>query len=90
MIYPVSVDVTPTETGALCVTPVWGGVDRPRVGGIVVKDMKTAARLQRAYYAGAAYDTPTIQTDVNGKTFVWAPTRVLGRTMNADLKKLGY
>ena len=49
-----------------------------------------ALRLVRAIEAGAVFTAPEIKTDVNGKTFVSAGSEVIGRRMNADLKRLGF
>lgn len=68
----------------------WSGVDRPCVGGWAVKDAKMAQRLKAAILAGVVYYDAQVHTDTAGKTYVHAPARVLGRTMNADLRKLGF
>ena len=72
------------------VTPVWTGVDRPRSGGWLVKDRRMARRLAAAITAGVAAVPLGVRTDVNGKTFMDTDSRVLGRQMNADLRRLGY
>lgn len=74
------------------VHPIWSGVDRPNVGGWMVKDLAMARRLERAILDGAAFDQNRIEvlTDVNGQTYVSAPHAVMGKRMNADLKRLGY
>jgi hypothetical protein len=66
----------------------WTGVDRPRTYGIVAG--KHAARLARAINAGVVFHDPKVITDVDGNTFVSAASRVRGRTLNADLKRLGF
>ena len=39
---------------------------------------------------GKVYAVKGVQTDVYGKTYLVAHSVVLGRTMNADLKRLGF
>jgi len=83
------------DRDALQVEAVWsGGVDRPNVGGYILDDdakgRKLAARLQAAMLAQAVYYDAEVAVDVNGRTYVQASTRVLGRKMNADLRRLGY
>jgi hypothetical protein len=54
------------------------------------KGRALASRLARAVQAGAVLKNPVVKTDVNGKTYVSAESQVMGRHMNADLKRLGY
>lgn len=81
------------EGNQLVVRPIWKDVDRPSVGGwmLSAKARPLAERLKRAIEAGAVFTAGRIATDVDGRTYV-ATTgpRVLGRTLNADLKRLGY
>lgn len=49
-----------------------------------------AERLRSAILAGKVFGPATIRTDVNGKTYVSADAFVLGRRMNADLRRLGF
>ena len=69
-------------------------VDRKRVYGWMLKatpsDQKLAAHLIQAIHAGKALTVGGILTDVNGKTYLNTNTMVTGRTMNADLKRLGF
>ena len=76
----------------LSITPIWSGVDRPNVGGWSVgkDDIMLAERLRRAIIAGAAFCDIQILTDKNGQTYVGASNVILGRKMNADLRKLGF
>lgn len=78
----------------ITVEPVWQGVDRPNTGGWIISDTpsnrKLANRLKAAIEAGVVCTEPEIETDVNGKTYVNHGHEVIGRTMNADLKRLGY
>lgn len=68
----------------------WHGVDRPRGAGTACSTKALAGRLKAAIEAGAAIGTPELKTDVNGKSYVWAPSRVLARMLNADLRRLGF
>lgn len=86
--------VMATDAEGIHVTIEWSGakLDRPNTGGwgLGAQHGKLAERLVRCINAGKATGTPTIATDVNGKTYVSAPHKVFGRTMNADLKRLGF
>ena len=86
----IDVRVTPDSDPA-CVTvgPVWDGVDRPYTFGWSVK-ASLAPRLVRAIQAGAVFHDVSVATDNGGKTYVAAKATMLGRHMNADLKKLGF
>jgi hypothetical protein len=88
------VEFEPNCGGTLTVWTVWKGVDRPKTSGLQVADTvagrKLAARLKLAIEAGATECDPTIETDRFGQTYVRAKTTVLGRTLNADLKRLGF
>lgn len=66
--------------------------DRERVFGWAIppKQEALASRLARAVQAGVVLTNPVVKTDVNGKTYVSVDSQVLGRRMNADLKRLGY
>jgi len=73
------------------VTWIGADLDRPHVGGWAISDKPAlATRLKTAIEAGAVYANPKIVKDSNGKTFVQAKSLVLGRHMNADLKRLGF
>lgn len=78
------------EDGSVSVWTVWADVDRPRTGGYLVKNRKMADRLERAILAGRVWINPAVHIDVNGRSFVSAASAVLGRTLNADLKRLGF
>ena len=65
-------------------------LDRPQSRGWSVKDEKMAARLSRAIEAGAVSPNPEVREDVNGETFMSCGVNVMGRRMNADLKRLGF
>jgi hypothetical protein len=72
------------------VRPYWTNVDRPEGVGYAVKDMRTAVRVRDAMAAGVVFADAEIKTDVNGKTYASARSAILGRTLNADLRRLGF
>lgn len=80
--------------GTFTVAPIWSNVDRPYTGGISVgKNHALGCRLTSAWYAGVVCDMSkvSIATDIRGQTYADVPMlNVRGRTLNADLKKLGY
>lgn len=77
--------------GREIVRPVWADVDRPITSGWEVPSRALADRLERAILAGAVHADAKVATDINGQTYVAAnSSRVLGRRMNADLKRLGF
>jgi len=76
----------------LSVEPIWRGVDRPHVGGwgLPMNHRTLAERLKRAVEAGAAYRCVSKCVDVYGKSYINTGSEILGRHMNADLRRLGY
>jgi hypothetical protein len=74
----------------IVVTPMWSDVDRDQGTGYVVGNARVADRLRRAMLAGVVFTDAEIKTDVNGKTYVSARSHVLGRMINADLRRLGF
>jgi hypothetical protein len=72
------------------VTPVWAGVDLPDNFGWIVRGERLARRLDAAVRAGVVFGPAEVCTNIKGKTYVNASSRVLGRTLNADLRRLGY
>ena len=73
------------------------GLDRSHVygwsvGPMSAKAVNLAARLQAAVLAGKAFQGPAeTKRDVNGRTYLSAPScQIMGRHMNADLRKLGF
>jgi hypothetical protein len=58
--------------------------------GLKLTHGKLAQRLASAIDAGKIFTNPSIKTDVNGKTYVDARSTVMGRYLNADLKRLGF
>lgn len=67
-------------------------VDRTHLLGwtVPLEKPKLATRLKRAIESGAVFYDWSIRTDVHGKTYVQASARVMGRHMNADLRRLGF
>ncbi len=91
----VDAEITTDELG-LHVRPIFevNGERQPGRCGWGLNDNKRdralAARLARAITAGAAYSNLRVCVDVNGNTYACGDTNVLGRRMNADLKRLGF
>ena len=81
-----------TRDDGITVWPVWQApdLDRTRGSGYLVKDKRMAERLKAAILAGVVYYNAEVRTDVNGRTYVNASSHVLGRIMNADLRRLGF
>ena len=73
-------------------TPVDGTLDRPDCGGYLIqaKHKKLVLRLMSAINAGVATKFLGIGVDIAGKTYVLSESQVMGKYMNADLKRLGY
>ena len=69
-------------------------IDRPKNYGISCghgKQGQTLAnRVAAACKAGVLFGPATVKADVSGKTYVHADCRVIGRHLNADLKRLGF
>ncbi|SDH53382.1 hypothetical protein [Microbacterium sp. 77mftsu3.1] len=87
--------LTPTiidESGNLFVHTRVDGIelDRRDMVGYGVSTTRNALRLAAAVRAGAVFHDFQVLTDRNGKTYLSASSRVYSRTMNADLKRLGY
>jgi hypothetical protein len=67
------------------------GLDRPHTHGYVLgNNSRLADRLSRAIEDGAVYENPRIVRDVDGRTYVQAHAKVMGKYANADLRRLGY
>ncbi len=83
---------------AVSVTVDWTGVklDRPNTGGWQIGPAskpathKMAARMVAAINAGAAITADGITADIDGRTYVRSTHHVMGRRMNADLRRLGF
>lgn len=72
------------------VSVYWTGVDRPHTMGWILGSLKLARRLKAAIEAGAAVKPTGILTDIHGHTYMGTKVLAWGRTMNADLKRLGF
>lgn len=79
----------------------WSGptkLDRPSTFGWRLKDtprdLKLAARLVAAVNDGAVFElydaARPVATDLHGRTYVNSTSRVYGKRMAADLRRLGY
>lgn len=70
----------------------WEGDERQGShGGISCADkLKLAQRLKTAVEAGVVLTDPQWAINKLGQRYVSARVTVLGRTLNADLKRLGY
>jgi hypothetical protein len=83
-----------TQAGdEIVVTVAWdASVDRNRIQSwsLPGKHKALANRLKRAVDAQAVCVNPTVLTDTAGKTYVGSESSVVGRHMNADLRRLGY
>jgi len=73
-----------------CVCPVWADVDLPDGFGWLIRGERLARRLEAALRAGATLRKAEVRTNLNGQTYVADEHRVMGRTMNADLRRLGF
>lgn len=82
------------DESSITVWPYWNGVDRPRGAGWGLRNTpahrRLAERLKRALEAGAVYRSVTAAVDVNGNTYARTEGHLLGRTLNADLKRIGF
>lgn len=90
---PALVDVEiRSDAEGIHVSPIWQGVDRPNTGGwlLSTKHQALAQRLRQAILAGVVFRSPEIVRDKAGKTYVSQVARVGGRTLNADLRRLGF
>jgi hypothetical protein len=83
-----------TDKPHLIVETTWNGVDRTDGLGIALPDTPAgkslAVRLMRAIRAGVVFTNPTARHDISGKTYASSGYAVWGRTLNADLRRLGY
>lgn len=68
------------------------GLDRIQVAAWGLKPCHgvLAERLARAIEAGVVLKADEIKRDVNGKSYLSTSSAVLGRTLNADLRRLGF
>jgi len=51
---------------------------------------RLALRLVAGIEAGAVLGDPEPRVDIADQTYVHVPSKILGRTMNADLTRLGF
>ena len=67
-------------------------LDRPEMMGYGLrsKNSRLAQRLMKAISAGVVFPNPRVCLDIDGHTYVDAGWPVSGRTMGADLKRLGF
>ena len=82
-----------TSPDDVCVQTHWNlPVDRPTTSGIVLRRNQASliARLKHAIDDQRVWSGAEIKTDTGGQTYVAASCAVMGRTLNADLKRLGY
>lgn len=83
------------DNTVVVVVETTASVDRKDVAGWSIGKSgkasdKLADRLIRAIVAGKAITINGTKTDVNGNTYLSTTSRILGRTMNADLVRLGF
>jgi hypothetical protein len=71
------------------VSPIWAGVDRPNVGGISVP-LRFVGRVVAALESGAAFESTKVVRDIDGKTYVEASSRIMGRHLERSLRAIGY
>ncbi len=87
------IDTMFNET-SITVTPMFRGVDRPQGYGMGFPNTPAGRRLAERYRrylkSGEAFPGLHVKTDVNGKTYAFYSLTILGRTANADLKRLGF
>jgi hypothetical protein len=89
------VEIVPDEYGLRVDTYFdKAGTHRKEGGSIGLVDTpanrKLAARLKQAIEAGVVYPNPTVARDRMGQTYVAHDYTVVGRTLDIDLRKLGY
>lgn len=84
---------TTNHDHTLTVRATWPHAGTDRTEGLGINcgmNRSLATRLAAAMTAGVVFARHTIKTDIEGNTFVSAERVVMGRTLNADLKRLGY
>jgi hypothetical protein len=79
----------PMLPGDVLVEFHWDGVVRPCSSGIVLRE-RHLKRLTAAFKAGALFKEVRVKRDIRGKTYVDATCEVSAKTINADLKRLGF
>lgn len=89
--YPLNVAVERNPLGRYNVTVTTTGLDRSDVHAIHgIKTQDLADRLADAINAGKALQVQGVLVDANGKSYLNTRARVMGRYLNADLKRLGF
>jgi len=80
------------EDGGIIIAPIWKDVDRPNVGGIGIpsRDAAFVPKIEQAMRDGAFWSRAEIKVDSAGQTYVCVTERVVGRTMKATLREIGY
>ena len=78
--------------GTITVEVTTTGLDRAHVHawGLRANHGPLAERLARAIRAGAVLTNPVVKTDIHGHTYLSTQSQVLGRNLNADLKRIGF
>lgn len=89
---PDRIEIEDKGDGTVTVWPIWNGVDRPKGCGMGIRanDKALIGRYVAALRAGVVYSSAKVRTDVNGETYVSTTSKVLGRYLNADLRRLGF
>lgn len=67
-------------------------IDRNEMMGYQLRrsNSRLKARLMKAIHAGAVFPNPLVVLDIYGKSYVQAGFVVFGKTMGADLRRLGF
>ena len=82
-----------TEANGSIIVQAYTTLDLDRkelLGWSAGKNAALAKRLVRAIEAGKALTSKGVGTDAYGNTYLITEARVMGRYMNADLKRLGF
>ena len=88
------VEVVTAPNGRIHIDSFAQGIilDRPRMMGFVLSPgkMKLALRMKKAIEAGVVWADCKVKNDIHKKTYLCATHTVWAKTMNADLKRLGF
>lgn len=89
------VEVSKDAEGFFHVWPFWTVKDAdplqdPQGTGYSVRTKREAERLSAAIEAGVVFTDAKVRRNVYGETYVSARSHVMGKYLNADLRKLGY
>ena len=85
----VVIEKDPTDD-CYTVCALWSNVDRARGVGTVTRNERLARRLASAMRAGVAVTVERVMRDDNGDTYVQEHREIFARTLNADLRRLGF